>query len=170
MKVTLLMALTVDGKSARHASHFPDWTETADKKMFREITSKAGVIIMGSNTFDAIGKPLPGRKNIVMTRNPDRTSTVDNLVFTGHPPRRILSDLAAEGFERVVLIGGAKINSLFVREGLIHEMILTFCPKAFGLGISLFSIEISMDLQLKDVQKIGENSIMATYAVVPPAA
>lgn len=163
------MALTVDGKSARHSSHFPDWTEKADKKMFREMTLKAGVVIMGSKTYDAIGKPLPGRKNIVMTRNPDRKSNLDHLVFTADPPRRILADLSAQGFDQAVLIGGAKINSVFVREGLIDAMVLTFCPTVFGAGISLFSEEVSLDLTLKDVQKIGENSLVVRYSVIHDA-
>jgi dihydrofolate reductase len=30
--------------------------------MFKELTIKAGVLIMGSKTYDTIGKPLPGRK------------------------------------------------------------------------------------------------------------
>ena len=168
MKVTLLMALTVDGKIAKHANHFPDWTEKADKKMFKEITLKAGVIIMGSKTYDTIGKPLPGRKNIVLTRNPHRKSKADNLVFTSDLPQKVLADLEAAGVDHAVLIGGAKINSLFAMKGLIDEMILTYCPKAFGTGLSLFSSEISMDLELKEVHKIGENSVAATYAVVHP--
>jgi dihydrofolate reductase len=168
MKVTLLMALTVDGKIAKHANHFPDWTEKADKKMFKDITLKAGVVIMGSQTYDTIGKPLANRKNIVLTRNPRRKSKSANLVFTNDPPQKVLADLEAAGKDHAVLIGGAKINTLFAMEDLIDEMILTYCPKVFGTGLSLFSSEISMDLRLKEVNKIGKNSIAAKYAVIHP--
>jgi dihydrofolate reductase len=167
MKVTLLMALTVDGKIAKHANHFPDWTEKADKKMFKDITMNAGVIIMGSKTYDTIGKPLPDRKNIVLTRNPHRKSETDNLVFTNAPPKKILADLEATGADHAVLIGGATINSLFAMEGLIDELILTYCPIVFGAGISLFSDDISMDLRLTEVSRIGENSVVAKYVVIP---
>jgi dihydrofolate reductase len=166
MKVTLLMALTVDGKIAKHANHFPDWTEKADKKMFKDITLKAGVIIMGSKTYDTIGKPLPGRKNIVLTRNPHGKPKADNLVFTSDPPKKILADLEATGAHHAVLIGGATINSLFAKEGLIDELILTYCPLVFGAGISLFSSSVSLDLKLTGITKIGENSIAATYVVI----
>ena len=168
MKATLLMALTLDGKIARHANHFPDWTEKADKTMFRDITLKAGVIIMGSKTYDIIGKPLPGRKNIVLTRNLARKSKADNLVFTSDPPQKVLADLAAGGIDHAILIGGAKINTLFAREGLIDEMILTYCPKTFGTGLSLFSDEMNLDLELKKVHTIGKNSVVVQYAVIHP--
>jgi dihydrofolate reductase len=168
MKVTLLMALTVDGMIAKHANHFPDWTEKADKKKFREISLKSGVIIMGSKTYDTIGKPLPNRKNIVLTRSPHRRSETDNLIFTSDPPRKILADLEAAGFEHAILIGGTKINTLFALEGLVDEMILTYCPKTFGKGLPLFSKEMNMELELKEVHKIGENSVVAKYAVIHP--
>ena len=170
MKVTLLMALTVDGKIAKHANHFPDWTEKADKKMFKDITQKAGVVIMGSKTYDTIGKPLANRKNIVLTRNPHRKSKTANLVFTSDPPKKVLADLETAGIDHVVLIGGATINALFAMEGLIDEMILTYCPKVFGTGLPLFSNEISMNLKLTEVNKIGKNSVAIKYAVIHPQA
>ena len=61
MKVTMVMAMTLDGKIARDASHPADWTGTEDKKKFVEITRRAGAMIMGSRTFDTIGRLLPGR-------------------------------------------------------------------------------------------------------------
>ena len=65
MTVTLLMALTLDGKIAKDPDHYPDWTGKEDKKLFAEISKKAGVVIMGSKTFDTFGKPLPNRKNVI---------------------------------------------------------------------------------------------------------
>ena len=46
MKVILLMAMTLDGKIAKNDHHFPDWTGSADKKLFVEITKKAGEIFL----------------------------------------------------------------------------------------------------------------------------
>ena len=56
MKVSLLMAQTLDGKIAKDANHFPDWTESADKKFFRARTKESGVMIFGRTTFET----LPG--------------------------------------------------------------------------------------------------------------
>lgn len=166
MKVTLLMALTADGKIGKHAAHFPDWSGKEDKKRFRQMTLEAGVVIMGSATFDTIGRPLPGRKNVVLTRNTDRLAHRDNLVFTNLHPAGILEELASEGFDHVILIGGARINSLFAQESLIDEMILTYCPKIFGTGLDVFSEEVLMDLKLLSVEQLDENVLRMHYKVL----
>ena len=46
------------------------WNIPADMRRFRELTL-GHAVIMGRKTFESIGKPLPGRKNIVVTRQPD---------------------------------------------------------------------------------------------------
>lgn len=169
MDVTVLMAMTLDGKIAKHVDHFPDWTPPEDKKFFSERTRKAGVVIMGSRTFNTLGKPLPGRLNVVMTRDASRTSPWTNLVFTSDSPRRILSWLESLGYTEAVVAGGALVNSLFAAEGLVHRLVVTVSPKIFGTGISLFSKEISMDLALEDVQRLGRDLVVLSYKVVRPA-
>jgi len=53
------------------------WDIKEDLKFFREKTQNSA-IIMGRATFDSIGRPLPNRKNIVMTRSPqDREGVVE---------------------------------------------------------------------------------------------
>jgi dihydrofolate reductase len=165
MKLILLMAITLDGRTGKDAMHFVDWTEQEDKKFFVQITKKAGVIIMGSRTFDTIGGPLPGRKNIILTRNPQNRPCSENLVFTNQTPSELLKHLQKEGFSEVVLAGGPTINTLFAREKLIDEIIVTVSPLIFGYGTSLFSEDIAMELELKDVQKRGKGLIAITYAV-----
>ena len=83
MKVIVLMALTLDGRIGKSRDHFPDWTGKADKRLFVTLTKRAGALIMGSRTFDTIGTPLPGRKNIVMTRNRDRKSLFQSYARRG---------------------------------------------------------------------------------------
>lgn len=160
------MALTADGKIGKHAAHFPDWSGKEDKQLFKHITQKAGVIIMGSNTYDTIGKPLPNRKNVILTRYPEKRQNRDNLIFADRPAQDILKDLAQEGFSEAVLIGGAKINSLFAKAGRIDEIILTYSPLIFGTGLSVFSEDIQLDLELKQVKQIGKNLIYVKYKVL----
>ena len=148
MKTILLMAMTLDGKIAKDSEHFPDWTGKEDKKLFSIISKRAGVLIMGSKTFDTIGSPLSGRKNIVLTRDKSRISKLDNLVFTDRNPKDILEELENEGFSEVVLAGGTLINSIFAEKNLIDEIIVTVSPIIFGSGISLFVEDISMKLEL----------------------
>ena len=166
MKVILLMAMTVDGLISRTNDHFPDWTGSADKKLFKRISLEAGVLIMGSKTFDTIGKPLPGRKNVVLTRNKSRRSEWDNLVFTDQSVPELLQQLENEGYNSVVLAGGAQINTLFARQNRIDEINVTYCPIIFGTGISLFTEKMRMNLKLIDFRHIGDDRIFARYEVV----
>ena len=166
MRLTLIMAMTVDGIIGVSDDHFPNWTSKADKRLFKEITMKAGVLIMGYKTFETIGKPLPGRKNIVMTRNMARRSRWDNLIFSSRPPKDILDNLDADGFCEAILAGGAKVNTLFAKAGLINEILVTYAPKIFGQGISLFSEPVCMDLKLKKIETLEDGSIYAHYQVI----
>jgi dihydrofolate reductase len=166
MKVVLMMAATVDGKIGRTSQEFPDWTGKEDKIMFKQATQRAGVVIMGSKTYDAIGKPLPGRKNVVLTRNKNRLSRHENLVYSDTKPQQLLEELRREGYTEVVLAGGSIINSLFAREDLIDEIHITYAPKIFGQGISLFSEAVSMALQLMAVERLGSDHILAKFRVL----
>lgn len=166
MHVSLMVAITVDGKIAKASGHYPDWTGKADKQLYVDITRKAGVMIMGSTTFDVIGRVLPGRKTIVLTRNPDRRSDRDDLVFTQAPPEQIISDLVSQGYNAAVVVGGATINQLFAEKGLIDELILTISPYAFGSGLSIFSDGVDLKLALKKFRQLDENTLCVRYRVI----
>lgn len=168
IKTILLMAQTLDGKIAKDADHFPDWTGRADKKLFVQITREAGVLIMGRRTFDTIGRPLPDRKNVVMTRDPALVSRWDNLVYTTQSPPVLLAQLEAEGYRTVVLAGGAGINSLFARAGLIDELIITITPLIFGTGIGLFDAGLSLDLELEKISRLDAQRVCLRYRVRRP--
>lgn len=165
MKVTLMMAMTVDGKIGKHPGHFPDWTGSEDKKLFAALSRKAGVVIMGSRTFDTIGSPLPDRLNVVMTRDTRRRSRWNNLRFVHAAPGQLLDDLDAEGYTHAVLAGGALINTLFADAGLIDEIVITVCPLIFGQGIGLFADGTALALDLQTVERLGGHHVCLTYGV-----
>ena len=159
------MALTLDGRIGKDADHLADWSEKADKKLFVEKTKEAGGLIMGSKTFDTIGRPLPGRKNIVLTRTPETRVSSENLIFTSDTPEKILKNLEQEGFEEVILAGGMQINTLFAEAKLIDEILVTIAPIIFGQGLGLFESTIEMNLELIETGPLGENSLWVRYKV-----
>ena len=165
MKLIMVMATTVDGKIARYNTHYPDWTCSEDKRMFRKVTQQSGVVIMGSRTYQTIGKPLPKRLNVVLTRQPQRYAPVEHVIFTSDSPDKIVVDLSAQGYASAALIGGETINNLFAQSGLITEIVITISPKLFGTGLSLFSCSVDMDLQLVSVQRMASDHIMLRYLV-----
>jgi len=79
------------------------WHLPADLKHFKAVTM-GKPIIMGRRTFESIGKPLPGRKNIVITR--DRTYSTEGVEIC----YSLQEALAATGkVEEIMIIGGASI-------------------------------------------------------------
>jgi dihydrofolate reductase len=58
------------------------------------------------------------------------------------------------------------VNTLFARQGLIDEIMLTICPLFFGSGIALFSEEVPLKLRLLSTEVLGSDAILAHYEVV----
>jgi len=80
------------------------WHISEDLKHFKTITT-GHTVVMGDRTFDSIGKPLPNRKNIVVTRNKD-------LKIEGCEVRYSLEEVLAEAkksSEEIFIIGGGQI-------------------------------------------------------------
>jgi dihydrofolate reductase len=82
------------------------WHLPKDLKHFKTITS-GGTIIMGRKTFDSIGKPLPNRRNIVITRNTDLTIKGAEVVNSVEGALKI-----AEGDDVVYIVGGGEIYKM----------------------------------------------------------
>lgn len=168
MKTVLIAAVTLDGKIAKSAYHNVNWTSKEDKQFFRKETRKAGAVIFGSNTYKAIGKPMPRCLNIIMTRQPQKYASKEqkNIIeFTSDAPKEILSNLTKRGFKKAIIGGGSAIYSLFLQANLIEEIYLTVAPKIFGKGISLFQdVEIDeVNWRLIDVGKLGEGEVLMKY-------
>lgn len=66
--ISFVVARSFPGYVIGHENALP-WHIRSDLKRFRKITT-GHVVIMGRNTYDSIGKPLPNRTNIVVTRSP----------------------------------------------------------------------------------------------------
>ena len=161
------MVMSLDGVTAKNSNHSPmAWSSPEDKKLYRELTKEAGVIIMGQKTFLTIGQPLPNRLNIVLTETPG----VDQpgiLEYKSGDLRKILSDLEARGFSRAMICGGTFVNSAFLKEGLIDEIQLTIEPKLFGSGMRLFDqVDANVELELVEMKKLNENTINVLYRVI----
>ena len=96
------------------------WRLSSDLRRFKKMTM-GGVLIMGRKTFDSIGKPLPGRETVVITRNPDwhyegvtSALTVDAAVAATVTP---------SGARRAFVVGGAEIYRLMLPQ--CREIFLT---------------------------------------------
>ena len=98
------------------------WYLPADFAHFKKVTLGKPVI-MGRKTYESIGKPLPGRKNIIITRDmdfrPEGCIAVNSIDGA--------KAYAAEG--EVFIIGGAEIYRAFLP--LAHKLYITEIDQAF---------------------------------------
>jgi dihydrofolate reductase len=107
MKISLIVAMATNrviGKDNGLIWHLPN-----DLKFFKTKTM-GKPMIMGRNTFESIGKPLPGRTNIVITRS--QTYSPDGVVVT-HSLEEALALARTiannDNVDEVMIIGGAQI-------------------------------------------------------------
>lgn len=91
------------GKDGTLPWHLPD-----DLSFFKNTTS-GHAIVMGRKTFDSIGRPLPKRQNIVITR--DRSWSHPGVQVI-HDPRELQEVISMPG--DVFIIGGAEIYQVFL--------------------------------------------------------
>lgn len=100
------------------------WSIPEDMKRFKEITSRH-TVIMGRKTFESIGRPLPNRKNVIITNRKNFTA----------PEGCIVVDSVESAFQETVndgevfVIGGAKIYESMLP--LVERMYITAVDKEF---------------------------------------
>ena len=98
------------------------WHHSADLKFFKETTT-GNAVVMGSNTWRSIGKPLPNRLNIVLSRSRALELPADVRKLSDVNEVVALSkDLDSD----IYIIGGAKIFEAFA--DLIDKWIVTVVP------------------------------------------
>lgn len=102
------------GKNNKLLWHIPE-----DMKRFKELTS-GHAVIMGRKTFESIGRPLPHRTNIIVTRDPNFNAKGCIIAHSLDEALR-LAPLAQGNNEEVFVIGG----------GQIYEQALPFTHKLY---------------------------------------
>ena len=110
------------------------WKISDDLKRFKTLTM-GRPIIMGRKTFESIGRPLPGRQNIVITRQADFGAQGCDIVASPADALR-----AAGEAEEIFVIGGSEIYALFM-------------PKASRLYLTRVCARISGDAFLPPVDE-----------------
>lgn len=100
----IALVVAMDANNLIGADNGLPWHLSADLKRFRRITM-GHALVMGRKTYESIGRPLEGRENIVVSRNPA-------LSIPGAVVCRTVSAAIAHGSRRagqVYVIGGAQI-------------------------------------------------------------
>lgn len=130
------------------------WDYPEDMKFFRTSTANS-VVIMGRKTYDSIGRPLPKRRNIVVSRNMQPVEGIEIASSTKHA-----LDMCENESRDIWLIGGESVYA----EGMefADEIFLTMIPKWVDtentksvarfpwINPQLFTINISENVKLSE--------------------
>lgn len=95
------------------------WEIPEDLKHFKEITS-GHVVIMGDKTYNSIGRPLPNRINIVLTK--DKNFRAENCIVC-HSLEETLEKAKELEKDEIFIIGGGQIYKQTI--GLANKLYLT---------------------------------------------
>ncbi len=107
--VSILMAEDQNGLIGQNG-HLP-WSLPNDLANFKHETVHE-VVVMGRKTYDSLPvQPLPGRQNIVITRQPDLA--VADGVFVMHTKAELLKYEQANPMKKIFIIGGADIFAMY---------------------------------------------------------
>lgn len=91
-------------------------------------------LIMGRKTFESIGRVLPGRTNIVVSRNPAASALLDNagVVICSSLEEAIVEAKEAPGNDEVIIFGGGQIFKEAMDKNLVDRLYLTIVEGDFG--------------------------------------
>ena len=130
------------------------WDSPKDLKRFKELTTN-GVVIMGRKTYDSIGKPLPDRINIVISR--DENLTINGVIVVNSLDNAILKS----GINKdIFIIGGGEIYNQSIN--LVDKMYITEIEKDFD-GDTTFP-NIDLDKWVLDSKTKFKDGYFLTYS------
>ena len=167
MQVILYMAATVNGYIAKENDETP-WSDAVWDSYYK-ITKGFKAIILGRRTyeimkeineFEKIGNPF----TVVVSKE---DFAHDSNFAIARSPKEALKILEEKGFDKVLIAGGGMLNSSFMKEHLIDEIILDVEPLVFGKGIKLFSDnDFDATLELMETKNLSKNTIQLHYKVL----
>ena len=140
------------GKDGRLPWHYP-----ADLKHFKA-TTMGQALVMGSNTYRSIGKPLPRRLNLVLSRSA-QIDTAEDLIFLRSEKEAL--DVAKYLNCDLFVIGGAKTYSEFTRH--FDAWIVTRVPLEIDDADVFMPNNFLDGFDSVEIREIGDGLIVETF-------
>ena len=131
-----------------------------DLKHFKD-TTYGKIVIMGRNTYESIGQALPGRKNIVLTSNPDYEAK--NVKVFNNPDD--ILEYIKDSKREIFVIGGTEIVDIFLP--YIDEAIITKIKAKKDADTYLHNFDQDKDFEIvnrsKEYEEDGLRFSYVTY-------
>jgi len=123
MTINLIVAIDRNACIGFSGPHPIQWRQQEDMRHFKKLTEN-GVVIMGRNTYESLGRPLPNRVNIVISRN--QVDEIPGVRWANSLEDAIVqSHTFFEKSEKIFLIGGAFVYNEAIRKGYVDTIYCT---------------------------------------------
>jgi len=152
LKLIIIAAIAKNGVIGANGS-IP-WHSKEDFKHFKE-TTFGSPVLMGLKTFESLGKPLPGRLNIVLSNLLDVEKEGENPVFF-FKMNTALDFCRQSSFDKVFIIGGGSVYKQTIE--FADEMVLSFMKFTVDGDVHFPEIDDKIWETEKEVDK-GEFSV-----------
>ena len=156
MKLSLIVAMA--SNRAIGLNNQMPWHLSADLKKFKQITMGAP-ILMGRKTYESIGRPLPGRDNIIISRNPTYTQK----------GCRVFNDIdsalsSCQQYDEVFIIGGASFyQSVLAKADILY---LTHINKEFDADTFFPEIDKNEWKEVSREDISDDNTVDFSYSFI----
>ena len=156
-KIIVYIASSLDGYIARENGSI-DWLPEVTESGYDAFYKSVDTVIMGKITYDQIQTfgeyPYKDKKSFVFTRtnqnkdeNTEFVSDIEKFVKDGFP----------NAGENIWLVGGRRIISSFLKQGVVDEIIISVIPVLLGKGIPLFkNVENETKLEFVKTETYGQ--------------
>jgi len=114
------------------------WHLPADLKRFKKVTT-GHHILMGRNTFESIGKPLPNRTTIIITRN--KNYFKDGCLIA-HSIEEAIA--LVENEDDIFIIGGAQVYKEVIKKNLADQLDITLVHQKFDADVFFPEIDLTI--------------------------
>ena len=158
MIVTIIAAIAKNNALGKNNDLI--WHLPADLKRFKNITT-GHYIIMGRNTFESIGRPLPNRTTIIITRNQDYFKDGCLIANSLEEALRMANDQ-----EHVFLIGGAQIYKYAMERNLVDTLDITLVHDEFEADVFFPEIDADIWQQVENEYYTADEKNKLNYSFI----
>ena len=169
MKVILFMTQTINGIIARK-NFKEDFLSDENWKEFLKLIKETNCFIVGRKTYQEVQKWKDFNfDNIKATKiivSHNKIKLNPNYILA-NSPKDAINKAKKLNFKKVILTGGSTLNSSFMKNNLIDEIILNVEPCVLGKGINIFNEDnFENKLKLFKVKKFKSGIVQLYYKII----
>lgn len=172
MYVTCVMVSSINGSITEGEN--PDiyaWTSAEDQSHFFSLIEEHTLIVMGARTYQhakPVMKLTEKKLRLVMTRNPEQYQHEEvpgQLEFISLAPSELIQMYQNKGYDKLLLVGGSTINTLFMNAGCVDELQLTLEPVLVGSSTQIVDATLPLQkIKLHHVAQLNQKgTLLLTY-------